>query len=423
MADSKPTTPKTNLLAGAVGNILEWFDFAAYGFFASVIGSQFFPSDDETISLLAAFGVFASGFIVRPIGAAVFGHIGDRKGREVVLKWSVILMGLSTFLMGALPNYETIGLAAPILLTLLRILQGFSVGGEFTGSIIYLVENAPPHRRGFIGSLAFAGAFAGILLGSAVGALINHVLSPEQVSSWGWRIPFLGGVVIMILAAFFRRNLKGTGERPQSNQLPLLMAFKTEWRSMLKIIGIFLLGSSGFYMMFIYLTTYLHTEFGISEEKALEVNSFSLFALIICTLGMARVSDRFGRKPVLLISAVGCVLLTYPLFKIIDAGTPLYAQLGQLGFAFLIGTNISATTAVMVENTRSTYRCTTISLAYNITLAVFGGTAPMVATWLIAESGNRIEPAFYLMFTAAVTSITVLFLPETHKLKLHGEDA
>lgn len=224
---------KRHMLAGAIGNLLEWFDFASYGFFASVIGARFFPSDDETVSLLAAFGVFASGFIARPIGAVFFGHLGDRRGREIVLRWSALLMGSATFLMGTLPTYDGIGIAAPVLLTLLRILQGFSVGGEFTGSIIYLVENAAPQRRSFIGSLAFVSAFAGMLLGSAVGAVINALLTPEQVGAWGWRLPFLAGIGIMAVVAAFRRRLRPAGASASRDGLPVVMAFRTEWRAML----------------------------------------------------------------------------------------------------------------------------------------------------------------------------------------------
>nr|WP_269537370.1 MFS transporter [Cerasicoccus sp. TK19100] len=401
--------------------MLEWFDFAAYGFFAAVIGRQFFPGASESASLLAAFGVFASGFLARPVGAAFFGHLGDRKGREVVLRWSVILMGLSTFCLGALPNYATIGVAAPILLTVLRLVQGFSVGGEFTGSIIYLVEHASPRRRGFIGVWAFLGAFGGMLLGSTTGAVINSLLTPEQVDQWGWRIPFLGGVVIMAAAAFFRRQLKPRNAPKPCQASPLIMAVKTEWRTMLQIMGMFLLGSSGFYMLFIYMTTYLHTEFGMAEGRALEINSISMLALILFSLGMAWLSDRIGRKPVLLFSSIGCLLFAYPLFVLVQMKQPLYTQLAQLCFAFFLSGSIGACTAVMVETTRQTYRCSAISLAYNITLAIFGGTTPMVATWLISESGNALEPAFYLMALSAITAVSVFFLPETFRIELDRE--
>ncbi len=403
--------------------MLEWFDFAAYGFFASVIGQQFFPDDDKTLSLLAAFGVFASGFLVRPIGAAFFGHLGDRKGREVVLRWSVILMGLSTFGLGALPSYHSIGVAAPILLTLLRMVQGFSVGGEFTGSIIYLVENAAPNRRGSVGVWAFVGAIIGMLAGSLTGAVINDVLTPEQVASWGWRIPFLSGVSIMLVGAFFRCSLKAQPVKSGPSRLPLWMAVKTEWPAMLKIMGMFLLGSAGFYMMFIYLTSYLHTEFGMAEGMALEINSISMLALLFCSLGWAWVSDQIGRKPVLLISSIGCLLLTFPLFKLIQHETAWFVFLGQLGFAVLIGATLGASTAVMVENTRQAYRCSAVSLAYNITLAIFGGTTPMVATWLIEETKNPLEPAYYLIVLSALSTLAISLLPETHRRELDRDPA
>ncbi|WP_309386548.1 MFS transporter [Cerasicoccus frondis] len=409
---------RKQFIAGAIGNVLEWFDFAAYGFFASTIGQQFFPIEDKTLSLLAAFGVFASGFMARPLGAVFFGSLGDRKGREVVLRWSVILMGLSTFALGVLPNYQAIGLAAPVLLTLLRMLQGFSVGGEFTGSIIYLVENAPPGRRGAIGVWAFVGGVLGMLGGSYVGALINDALTPEQLASWGWRLPFLGGISVMAVCLYFRRNLTGNEPESHTGRPPTWMAIKTDWRVMLKIMGMFLLGSAGFYMMFIYITTYTHEELGMPEGVSLKINSLAMLALVIFSIGWGWISDRVGRKPVLLFSSLGCLLFSYPLFLLIQHTTQLYVFLGQLGFALLIGATLGASTAVMVENTKATFRCSSVSMAYNLTMAIFGGTTPMVATWLIGESGNPLEPTFYLMGLAAVSTVAICFLPETHRLEL-----
>ncbi|MEO0796230.1 MAG: MFS transporter [Verrucomicrobiota bacterium] len=407
-----------NILAGSVGNVMEWFDFAVYGFFAPVIGAQFFPSENPVTSLLAAFGVFASGFLARPIGAAFFGHLGDRKGREVVLRWSVILMGVSTCLLGLLPTYEMIGVAAPILLTLLRLVQGFSVGGEYTGSVIYLVERAPIGRRGLIGGWSNFGAVAGFLIGSAVGALITATISKDDIATWGWRVPFILGISIMGLAVFFRRKLeKRDDDEVVDLPLPLLMAIKTEWRTMLKIAGIILMANVGFYMMFVYVTTYLSEHFGVSMALALEIDTAAMATLLVFVPLAAWISDKIGRKPVLFAAAIGGLVLTVPLFLAIQHDDPVLIFFGQVGFALIIGASTGANAATLVEITRAPYRCTVISVAYNLTLAIFGGTTPMVATWLIASTGNIMTPAYYIMGMAVITIGTLLCIPET----AHGD--
>lgn len=401
-------------MAGSVGNVMEWFDFAIYGFFAPIIGRQFFPSDDPVASLLAAYGVFASGFLARPLGAAFFGHLGDRHGRRIVLRLSVILMGISTGLVGILPNHEAIGIAAPILLILMRVIQGFSVGGEYTGSVVYLVERAPQNHRGLVGGWTSFGAVAGFLLGSGVGALISTLLTTEAVDSWGWRIPFIGGVSIAALASFFRRNLDETPRREAfDKRLPIVQAVRTEWRSMLRIAGLIMMANVGFYMMFVYVTTYLSEQVGVKMSTALDIDTAAMATLLIFTPMAAWASDRIGRKPILFAASIGCLVLAVPLFWAIQHDDPVWIFMGQLGFALLIGLAFGANAATIVEVTRAPYRCTVVSVAYNITLAILGGTTPLVATWLIHETGDIMTPAYYLMGMSIITIITLFFTKET----------
>ena len=194
------------IVVGAIGNVLEWFDFAIYGYFAAAIGRTFFPNEDPVAQLLAAFGIFAVGFLMRPVGGALIGHIGDKYGRRAALTFSVAAMAIPTFLVGALPGYQVLGMAAPILLTLLRMIQGLSVGGEYTTSIVFMVERAPPGRRGFIGAMAGCGAVGGILLGSATGTLLASTMSAEALETWGWRIPFLLGLLVGFAGFILRRH-------------------------------------------------------------------------------------------------------------------------------------------------------------------------------------------------------------------------
>ncbi len=402
------------IVAGAVGNVMEWFDFASYGYFAGVIGHEFFPSTDPVSSLLAAFGVFASGFLARPIGAAFFGHIGDRYSRKVVLRASVLLMGVSTLLMGLLPNYAAIGVAAPVLLTVLRIAQGFSVGGEYTNSVIYLVERAPEGKRGLVGGWTNVGGILGFLLGSGVGAIISGVLDDDQLMNWGWRVPFLFGVSIALVAMLFRSNLQDSDSSDvEDKTLPIVEAVRTEWRTMLRIAGLVMMGNVGFYMMFVYVTTFLSERVGVKTATALEIDTTAMAALLVIVPAAAWLSDKVGRKPVLLTASIGVFVLAVPLFWLIDHDNAALILASQLCFAVLIGLAFGANSATLVEITRAPYRCTTVSVAYNLTLAIFGGTTPIVATWLIEETGEDLVPAAYLMLMALITLITIVPFRET----------
>lgn len=410
----RPATDGRRLAAGLIGNVMEWFDFAVYGYFAPVIGRMFFPGDDKVASLLAAFGVFASGFLARPIGAAFFGHLGDRYGRHLVLKLSVVLMGVATFAMGLLPTYAAIGAAAPLLLTALRIAQGFSVGGEYTGSVVYLVEDAPVGRRGAVSGWTNVGAVAGFLLGSAMGAGITSFCTDQQLAAWGWRVPFLLGVVIAGAAIFFRRDLEEqTPERIDEGPSPVLEALRTEWRIMLRIAGVILTANVGFYMMFVYVTTYLTEQVGVETARALEIDTIAMCALLVIVPAAGWLSDRVGRKPVLLTASVGMLLLSLPLLDAIRHDHTAIILAGQFGFAVLIGLAFGANGAVIVEMTRSKLRCSTISVAYNVCLAIFGGTTPLVAAWLISQTHDDLTPAYYMMGMALVTTFALLPMRET----------
>ena len=413
--NDRAQTPRRRLLAGSVGNVLEWFDFAVYGYFAPVIGQVFFPSDDKMTSLLAAFGVFASGFLARPIGAAFFGHLGDRYGRPLVLKLSVMLMGAATFSMGLLPDYAAIGTAAPVLLTLLRLAQGFSVGGEYTGSVVYLVEQAPTGHRGRMGAWPAVGVVAGFLLGSAIGTAITTYCTEAELAQWGWRIPFLLGVVIAAVAIFFRRNLdeSATDKDERAEGWPVLESLRTEWRAMLQIAGIILAANVGFYMMFVYVTTYLSEEAGMKASRALQIDTIAMCAFLVTIPFAGWLSDRIGRKPVLLIASAGMLFFSWPLLEAVRHASWAWTLAGEFGFAILIGFGFGANGSFIVEITRSKLRCSTISVAYNFCLALFGGTAPLVATWLISQTHDDMTPAYYMMGMALATTAVLLFSRET----------
>jgi MHS family proline/betaine transporter-like MFS transporter len=385
---------------------MEWYDFGVYGFFAEAIGHQFFPAHDPSVSLLASFGVFAVGFIARPMGGLMFGHIGDQMGRRAAVIASVAMMVVPTFLMGLLPTYEQIGVAAPVILILLRLVQGLAVGGEYTTSMVLLVEEAQPRRRGRVGSFAPFGAFGGLLLGSAVGATITSLLSAEASASWGWRAAFLSGLAIGLVVLYVRRRLppeEAVVANEEARQSPLVEAFRTQWTTILKVVGLNLANGIGFYLCFVYTTTWLKQFGHIPQATALALNSLALALLMIATPVAGIISDKIGRKPMLLLGTAGLTLFAWPLFRLMSEAT-IPAIIGaQAGFAAIMACFTGASPAFMVEVFPKHVRCSGLSVGYNLALSIFGGTVPMVAVFLIAETGDPLLPALYLSLAAAIS--------------------
>jgi MHS family proline/betaine transporter-like MFS transporter len=383
-----------------------------------VIAQHFFPSTDPSVQLIAAFGAFAAGFLMRPLGGVVFGHIGDRFGRKAALTISVLAMAIPTFCIGILPGYDDVGWWAPALLVVCRMVQGLSVGGEYTTSIVYLVEGAHPNRRGMAGSWSGVGATTGVLLGSAVGALTTTLLQDnlEALHTWGWRLPFLLGLGVGLGGLMVRRGLpESPPAPPESGRLPLVEAFVTEWRAILQVIGLNLLNGVGFYLIFVYLVTFMTQMAKLPEPEALDVNTFNMVVLLIVVLLGGWLSDRHGRKPVLLFGGVGVLMLAWPMFWLLHHDNAWLGLIGQFGLAVFAGLFLGVIPVTMVEAFPAKVRCSAISVGYNICLGLLGGTAPMVATFLIATTGYALSPAFYLMAAAAISVGVVLTLRETSR--------
>lgn len=402
--------PIRMIAAGTVGNIMEWYDFAVYGYFAETIGRHFFPSQHASTSLIAAFGVFAAGFLMRPLGGVVFGHIGDRVGRKAALTISVLAMAIPTFLIGILPGYATLGVAAPILLVVLRMIQGLSVGGEYTTSIVFLVESAGRKHHGFAGSWSGFGAVGGILLGSAVGWAVTESLPADDLQTWAWRLPFLIGLAVG-LAGLYVRNHIPDPPKPvvhENAKSPVWQAFRSHWRVMLRIGLLNVLNGVGFYMSFVFLVTYMQRVAHLSEPVALEINTLNMAVLLSMLPLSGWLSDRFGRKPLLIRGTAGMLALTWPLFWMLTHPEPLWSFFGQLGFAICFGLYGGVLPVTMVETTPHAVRCSAISIGYNLSVGILGGITPMMATWLLALTHDDLSPAFLVMGAAAVSLITVL---------------
>ena len=409
------------IAASLIGNVMEWYDFAIYGYFAVAIGANFFPAADRVSSTLAAFAVFAVGFLARPLGGVLFGHVGDRIGRKRALTASVVLMAVPTALIGLLPTHAQIGALAGAALVLLRLLQGLAVGGEFTSSIAYAVEHAHAQHRGRDGSWMWVGAIGGILLGSAAGALISSVMSADRLSAWGWRIPFLLGVVVGVFGLWLRRRLPETPLVPRGpgrERLPILLAIETEWRTMLRIMLLCLPNGVGFYTLFVFVVSYLQTFVHVPEREALEVNTISMMGLLGWILLGGALSDRFGRKPVAVAAMAGLLIFAWPLFDLLDH--PRFAVMlsAQLCFAAFLGLYFGQLPALLVEALPGRVRCTAISLSFNFSVGLSGGLTPLVATWLIQRTGDEMVPAMMLMMVAAVTLLAVWRTPETAGMPL-----
>ncbi|HET9816105.1 MAG TPA: MFS transporter, partial [Xanthobacteraceae bacterium] len=412
--------PRQVIAAGMIGNVLEWYDFAVYGYFATAIGRHFFPHEDAVAQLLSAFGVFAIGYVMRPVGGAVIGHIGDRFGRRTALTFSVAAMAIPTFLIGLLPGYATLGLAAPIALTLLRMVQGLSVGGEYTSSMVFLVEHAPDGRRGVMGALASCGASAGILLGSAVGAGFAASMSDATLDAWGWRIPFLLGLAVGIAGYLLRRHVMETVPAERRKRAPIMETLSDHWRIVLGFAGLSAFNAVSFYVGFVYLVSWLQTADGIAPARALEINSLSMAVLLPVVMATGFLSDRVGRKPLLLLACILGFVGAVPLFLLLNHPSAISAQLGQLGLVAVIGLYGGTQPAIMVEAAPLPVRCTAVALGYNITFGVIGGFTPLAATWLVDRTGDEIAPAFLIMAAAAVTFLTVLRFRETYRSPFIG---
>jgi MHS family proline/betaine transporter-like MFS transporter len=346
------------------------------------------------------------GFVARPLGGVVFGHIGDRMGRRFAVIASVVMMVVPTLLMGLLPTYEAIGIAAPLLLIVLRLAQGLAVGGEYTTSMVLLVEEAQPRRRGRVGSFAPFGAFGGLLLGSAIGAIITSIMPPDLAASWGWRVAFITGMAIGVVVFLIRRRLPPEDvvlDAEEARKAPIVEAFQTQWQTILKVIGLNLVSGIGFYLCFVYVATWLRQIDDISTPLALALNSMALFVLMILTPLMGMLSDRIGRKPLLLLGTGGFALLSVPIFALMSMATIPAIIVAQVLFAALMSCFTGPSPAFMVEAFPKHVRCSGLSVGYNLALSIFGGTVPVVAVFLISRTDDILSPAYYLAAAGAVS--------------------
>ena len=399
-------------LAALLGNALEWYDFAVYGYVASDLGKAFFPADVPGLQTLAAFGVFAVGYLMRPVGSLVLGPLGDLLGRRLMLSLSIVIMGLSSLLIGLLPTHSQIGVTAGTCLVLLRMLQGFSVGAEFTGSITYATEAAARGRAGLLSSLAVAGGLLGFSLGSLTVAVIAAVVGEAAMGGWGWRLPFLLGALVALLGLWMRRGMPETLARDDDSppirsprQLGGAMVRRLDqvvrqWRLVLLVIALVSFANMVFYLAFVYLVDFTGQSSGSSAAANSIATVIQTVGLLIAILG-GHLADRFGMVPVNRWGNLVLILLV-PLALSIG----LQGQLTSLAIAqgLLVAPvmlTMGAQGVLGVVLVPPDQRCAVFSIAYSLAMALFAGTAPLVATWLHDTQASWITPLYALPFGAA----------------------
>ncbi|HEX5648405.1 MAG TPA: MFS transporter [Steroidobacteraceae bacterium] len=417
---ARPQSALRTAMAGLVGNVLEWFDFAVYGYFASDIGRHFFPQSNPVAQQLLAFAVFALGFGARPIGSLVLGAVGDRIGRRALLTLSIALMGGATLLIGLLPTYAQIGIAAPVLLVALRVVQGFSLGGEFTGSMVYTTEQASPRWRGLISSSTAAGTTLGFILGSASAWLVNVSLGAEQASAWGWRIPFIASISLCVLGWMLRRGLHETSEGLKAAEIRprLLPSLLADWWPMVQTFGIVATTNAAYYLTFTYAVERRKHLTGEGGEVFLLANTASLFVVLLAKPLGGWLSDLVGRRRLMIALTIATMSLVYTALQAMLYGSPATFIGGQILMAVPLGMALGLQGAMLVEIFPLRTRVTSMSMAYSITLALAGGTAPLVAAWLIDTLGEPLAPAYYIMLHGAIGLALIWTMSETNARRL-----
>ena len=406
--------------AGAIGNVLERYDFAAYGFLAATFAGNFFPLGNHLLSLLASYGVFAAAFFTRPLGGLLFGHIGDRVGRRVALLISVLAMAIPSFAIGLLPTYASIGVIAPCLLILLRMIQGVSVGGELTISIVYLGEHSSDRHRGASASLSFVGAVVGTLIGSLLISSLEGTLGTEAMRAWGWRVPFLCSAVLGVLGLALRLTCLDEAEEPigHARRAPVIVAFATEWRAMLLAFLISIPSGAAYYVGFIYLVTFVQQYDALPAAEANLVVTSGLVTLLFGVPLAAALSDRIGRRKVMLAGVIGQLLLAWPLFAIATDHRAWQLRGWEILFAIAQSLVSGPMPAMLAEQFPTAVRCTATSISYNAAMTLLGGTGPMIVVYLIAVSGVLTAPSWYVITTSIAAAIGILLAHERARATL-----
>ncbi|MCV9878158.1 glycine betaine/L-proline transporter ProP [Brenneria izbisi] len=428
------TRLKKAITAAALGNAMEWFDFGVYGFVAYALGQVFFPGADPGVQMIAALATFSVPFLVRPLGGIFFGAMGDKYGRQKVLSITIIIMAVSTFCIGLIPSYASIGIWAPILLLLAKLAQGFSVGGEYTGAAVFVAEYSPDRKRGFLGSWLDFGSIAGFVMGAGVVVLISSIVGEANFLDWGWRIPFFIAGPLGLIGIYLRHALEETPtfqqhvdkidkESKDSLQSAPKISFReiatTQWRSLLVCVGIVITTNVTYYMLLTYMPSYLSHSLNYSEDHGVMIIIAVMIGMLFVQPVMGLMSDRYGRKPFIICGSIGLLLLSVPCFMLINSDVVGLIFCGLLILAVLLNafTGVMASTLPAMFPTHIRYSA--LATAFNISVLIAGFT-PTIAAWLVESTKNLYMPAYYLMVIGIIGIITGISMRETANRPLKG---
>ncbi|WHA04426.1 MFS transporter [Candidatus Bandiella numerosa] len=385
--------------AAIIGNILEWYEFALFGYFATTFSKLFFPSESAYKSIIITYIVFAMGLLMRPIGAIIFGYIGDRFGSRKALLYSVSLMTIPTFIIGILPTYQDIGIAASISMVCCRFFQGIAVGGEFSSSMVYITDNSQDRRRGFFGSIVMQSAFIGLFMGSIFGAITNYFAEIYDAETWAWRIPFLSGVVLLIVALFLRKNMPII-EVDKKKVIVSIRNYLFSFsyiKKILQMIMLVSLPSMAFYLIFVYFANFAQQHLNISSFEALSSNSIGIICLIIAIPFFGHLSDSIGKGKLYIIGLFCFIIFSCPLFYLLTYSNFYSIAILQCVFAVLIAIVYAPVPAILYSNADEEIRCFTVSMTYNVANSIFGASAPAIAEFLIHNYTSYMLLAWYLI--------------------------
>jgi MHS family proline/betaine transporter-like MFS transporter len=421
------------ITAAALGNAMEWFDFGVYGFVAYVLGKVFFPGADPGTQMIAALATFSVPFLIRPLGGLFFGALGDKYGRKKVLAATIVIMSLSTFAIGLIPSYASIGIWAPILLLLAKMAQGFSVGGEYTGASIFVAEYAPDRKRGFLGSWLDFGSIAGFVLGAGVVVLISSIIGEDKFQEWGWRLPFFLALPLGMLGLYLRNALEETPAFQQhvddqaknkkaGTEVPRA-TFKEvatkHWRSLITCIGVVVVTNVTYYMLLTYMPSYLSHNLHYSENHGVMIIIAIMVGMLFVQPFIGMISDRIGRRPFIVCGSIGLLLLAIPAFMLINSGKIGLIFSGLLILAVVLNFFIGVMASTLPAMFPTHIRYSALASAFNVSVLIAGLT-PTAVAWLVESTNNLYMPAYYLMVVAVIGLITGLTMKETANMPLRG---
>ncbi|GAA2069571.1 MFS transporter [Streptomyces albiaxialis] len=408
------TPSRRVLIAGSIGNFVEWFDIGIYGTLSSVIAGNFFAHGDRTAALLSTFAIFAVGFAIRPVGALYFGPLADRVGRNRVLAITVLVTSAATFAIGVLPTYATVGTLAPLLLVLARLVQGFAAGGETSSAVSLLFEYAPRNRRGYYTSYGAALGFVAFVCGAGVALVLSLAFGDDQMSAYAWRIPFLLALPLGVAGLYLRLKLDDTPEfvrmakAGEVAEAPMKETFRTSGRPMLILAGVIVLKGVAHWILQTFMVSYLSDTMHFSRTQSFAASTVCMGAVAVLIPCAGLLSDRVGRRPLLIGGAVGLIVLAWPSLLLMSFDNALLAVAAMVLLGLPIAAYDGAANASMAELFPARIRTGAIAIPYNISVSLFGGTAPYIATWLVSSTGYDLAPSYYLMFAGLLTLVTVV---------------